>query len=85
MAQATYLRLRISDFWKGLFFSVGTAVSTALLQIIDGGEFPTTWQQWKIVLLAGSSAFLLYLIKNLFTNTKGQMFKKEPDNGSTPK
>jgi uncharacterized membrane protein YeiH len=82
MAQATYLRLRITDFWKGLIMAVGTAVGTAILKVLELGEFPVKWTDWKVILIAGCSALIIYLLKNLVTNTEGKMFKAEPNGGA---
>jgi len=79
MAQAKFMKLQISDFWKGLLITIGTAIGTALIKYLDSGQFPATWGDWKMILFPALSAGIIYILKNLITNTKGKLLKKEKD------
>lgn len=72
-----FLKLKKADFWKGLIVSVLTAAVTslynALLAATDFASF-----NWQSVVIASGAGFVGYILKNLFSNSDGEILKKEP-------
>lgn len=77
---SSFLRLKISDYWKGLIVAVTTTVLGMLYKLIEAGQFPTTWAIWKPIVLAGVGAGIAYILKNLFTNKDGKILKPDGSN-----
>jgi hypothetical protein len=75
--KSKFLQLNAKDFFRGLLIAVLTAIITGVIDILDNGAI-FTWVTMKPVLIAGVSAALSYLLKCLVTNSKDQMFKREP-------
>ena len=78
MKKSKFGKLNLSDFWKGLIVAVLMAVATGLYTSVEAGQFPASWNDWKVILLAGVGAGLAYILKNLVTNSQGGIAKKEP-------
>ena len=78
MKKSKFGKLNLSDFWKGLIVAVLMAVATGVYTSVEAGRFPSTWADWKVILLAGVGAGLAYVMKNLVTNSQGGIAKKEP-------
>jgi len=76
------LRLNLQDFGHGLLMAVGVVFIAPLLPILQTGAFPDT-ATIKSALAAGLAAGLVYLGKNLLTNSQGEIGK--PEAGSTNK
>jgi hypothetical protein len=75
--KSKFLTLDIKDIAKGLFIAFLTAVLTGILKILEtGSEF--NWITIKPVIIAGACAAISYIIKNLLTNSDGELFTKEP-------
>jgi hypothetical protein len=66
-----------SDIVKGLAVTVISMVLTMAGKSIDAGVFPTTWADWKVILLASVGAGVSYLLKNFLTNSNDQLLKKD--------
>jgi hypothetical protein len=65
------------DLINGLFIAFLTALLTGIIDILgDGAVFD--WIHIKPVLIAGISAACAYLLKSLSTNSRNQLFTKEP-------
>jgi hypothetical protein len=77
MKNSNFLNLKLSDFWKGLIVAVVTTVLGMAYKLIEAGQFPLTWVVWKPILLAGLGAGIAYVLKNLFTNSTGEVLKSE--------
>lgn len=75
---AAFGKLKISDFLKGLLIAVGVALGTGILKYTEIGVFPSTWADWKGILVSSVTAMIVYILKNLVTNSQGQVFKSEP-------
>jgi hypothetical protein len=80
MAQTTKLgtwTLEAADFLRGAIVAMGTSVLTFLQQLFfPAGETPMldfSKIDWRIVGGVAAAAFLSYMAKNLFTNTKGEV------------
>jgi NAD/NADP transhydrogenase alpha subunit len=67
-----FLRLGKSDFVKGLVVTAGTAAVAVIGKAIEAGRIPT---QSDLVFAgkAALSAGAAYLLKNLFTNSSGDI------------
>lgn len=75
--ESIFLRLGKSDLFKGFIMAIGTAIATALIPILQSGTFPDMATLVN-ALVVGVTAGLVYLLKNLFTNSQGETFKSEP-------
>lgn len=71
-----FLKLKKSDFWKGLIVAVLTACFTGLSSAITNATDFASFN-WQSVALASAGGFVAYIIKNLFTNSNGEMLKGE--------
>jgi VIT1/CCC1 family predicted Fe2+/Mn2+ transporter len=71
-----FLNLNLVDLGKGLIVAVITAVLTFAYEALQSGTLFAPGALKNIGLVAGS-ALLAYLIKNLFTNSTGQILKSE--------
>jgi len=71
-----YLRLNAFDLLKGGIVASISAVFSYLITILDNHQIPTTWNEWKYIGIVVISSFISYLIKNIFTNSKGELLKK---------
>jgi hypothetical protein len=65
------------DLVNGLFVAFLTAILTGIIDILGNGNV-FEWPTLKPVLIAGISAALAYLLKSLSTNSRNQLFTKEP-------
>jgi hypothetical protein len=72
--QSTFLTLNSKDFLKGLVVAVLTTVITIVYTSIQAGSLEL---DWKSIGLTALSSALAYIMKNLFTNSTGEMLKKE--------
>jgi hypothetical protein len=74
MKQSKFLSLNMSDLIKGLIMTVGGAVLGFIVDSISEGAARLDWGAiGRGALLAGAT----YLMKNLFTNNKGEFFQKD--------
>lgn len=74
-----FLKLNAADFIKGLALAVITALVTGLYELIQSGwQLTFDWITFKPIVMATAAAALSYLIKNLMTNSSGQLLEKEP-------
>lgn len=77
MNNSPFGKLNLRDLINGIVVAFLTAALTGLIQILDAGGLPTTEQ----LIVAGKSglvASLAYLLKNLVSNSQGEMGVKEP-------
>jgi hypothetical protein len=65
------------DLINGLLIAFLTAFMTGTIDILNNGAV-FDWIHIKPVLIAGISAAAAYLLKSLSTNSKNQLFTKEP-------
>jgi VIT1/CCC1 family predicted Fe2+/Mn2+ transporter len=74
--RSKFLTLNVRDFLKGLLLAVLTAVITFMYDAIQSGTlFEPGWV--KKAGMVALAALLAYLIKNLFTNTQGEILTPE--------
>jgi hypothetical protein len=76
MEKSKLLKLDGKDFLRGLLLAVGSACVMGLNQLLTTGA-GFTRENIGAVVTAGISAGLLYLSKNLFTNSEDKFLKKE--------
>lgn len=72
--KSPFLTLNTSDFIKGLFLAVLTAVVTFMYTSIQTGSLTF---DWKAIGLTAFSSALAYIMKNLLTNSNDELLKKE--------
>lgn len=75
--KSKFLTLDINDFLHGLFIAFMTAIIAGALDMLQKGA-AFDWITIKPVLIAAISAALSYLLKCLTTNSRNQMFTREP-------
>ncbi|MCA6489099.1 MAG: hypothetical protein IM569_13795 [Chitinophagaceae bacterium] len=76
MNQSKFGTLNLRDALNGFLIAFLTAALSGLIVILDGGQLPTV-DQLKAHALIGLTAGLSYVLKNLFQNSNGEVFKKE--------
>lgn len=69
-------RLNWQDALKGLVVAALTTALSALLKIVEIGTLPTLGDLQSIGVIA-ITAGLSYLLKNMLTNSNGQILKSE--------
>lgn len=69
-----FLNIDLNDLGKGLILAVLTSVMTVIYTTVQTGSLSF---DWKLIATTAITAALGYLMKNLFTNSKGQTFTKE--------
>jgi N-acetyl-gamma-glutamylphosphate reductase len=72
-----FLSLNVQDAIRGIIVAVGTAAATVLVPILQAGVIPSG-QQVRTSALSGVAAGIVYVLKNLFTNSNDQLGKSEP-------
>lgn len=74
---ANFLKLNWMDALKGFIVAVIGAILTAVYQALQAGMIQFTWVFWQPIVLTGVGAGIAYLIKNIFSNSAGEPFKKD--------
>lgn len=77
MNNSPFGKLNLRDLVNGVVVAFLTASLTGLIQALDSGVLPNL-AELKTSALAGLVASLAYLLKNLMTNSQGQMVKTDP-------
>jgi hypothetical protein len=80
MNNSPFGKLNLRDLINGLVVAFLTASLTGLVQILDSGVLPSL-AELKSAGLAGVVASLAYLLKNLVTNSQGEVAKVEQGAG----
>lgn len=80
MNNSPFGKLNLRDLINGLVVAFLTTSLTAIAQILDSGILPSL-AELKSAGLAGVVASLAYLLKNLVTNSQGEMAKVEQGAG----
>ena len=75
--KSTFLKLQNNDLFKGFIIAVLTVVVMAVKDSFELGVFPTDLEFWKAELMKGVSAGLIYLSKNLLSNSDDKFLKGE--------
>ena len=74
--KSTYLSVNIADLVKGATVAAGTVMLSLISSMIESGVFITD-AQLIMAMKTGVLAAVSYLIKNVFTNSKDELFKSE--------
>lgn len=74
-----FLNLDYKDVLKGAIISLLAILLKGLQEILQQGRMPSTDEASSIGWVALSAGFS-YLIKNLFTNSSGEIFTREKEN-----
>jgi hypothetical protein len=69
-----FLNIDLNDLGKGLILAVLTSVMTIIYTTVQAGSLAF---DWKLIGTTALTSAFGYLLKNLFTNSTGQTFKKE--------
>ena len=77
MKNSKFFNLNWADLGKGLLIAFLTALLGGLLELLQAGELPTTWIAFQPIFELSLAAAVSYLLKNLFTNSDGQIAKGE--------
>ena len=73
---SNFLNLNLDDLIKGFVVAFLSSALTGLIVILDNGALPNA-VELKSALVVGITSGLSYLLKNLLTNSKGQIAKSE--------
>jgi branched-subunit amino acid transport protein len=76
--QSEYLKLHWRDVLKSFVMAFLSALIAGISLLLQKQDLPN-WLDIKILLTTSLSAAVAYIAKNLFTNSKGQLLKKEPE------
>ncbi len=77
MVKSKLLTINQWDFIKGGIVAAITCALTTIIAILNAGNLPSEGD-WKAIGVATISAFIAYIVKNMGTNSKGQIAKPEP-------
>ena len=78
MKNSSFFRFNVRDIVKGFIVAALTIILTGVSTSLSAGTLPTLAEVGHLALL-GLGAGCAYLVKNIFTNSKDQFLKKEPD------
>jgi len=68
--------LSVKSWLRGLYYTVLTAVLPMLITLLGTGTITLT--QLKVIGISALSVALTYILTHLWTNSKDEMFTKEP-------
>ena len=77
MNNSKFFNLNWADLGKGLLIAFLTALLGGILELLQAGTLPTTWAMFQPILELSLAASVSYLLKNLFTNSEGQIARGE--------
>jgi hypothetical protein len=75
--KSKFLTIGTRDLLHGLFKAFVTTNLVGIIEILQTGVV-FDWTALKTILIAGISAALSYLLKSLLSNSRNQLFTKEP-------
>ena len=75
--KSKFLTITRKDIIRGILIAFMTAVLTGIIDMLDTGTL-INWFSLKPIIIAGVSAALSYLLKCLLSNSKDQLFTREP-------
>lgn len=76
MKQSSFFSLGSRDLINGLVVAFLSSFLTGLIATLESGQFPSV-EKLKSSLLVGLAAGISYLLKNLLTNSQGQLMTGE--------
>ena len=71
-----FLKLNGKDLFKGMIVAALAVLTSSIGLILEAGALPTSAEWLQIAKVVGTAA-VSYLLKNLFTNSNGQILKTE--------
>lgn len=74
--KSDFMKLNFKDILRGLIIAVGTSLIGMLGPILNSGKLPTI-EEIKTIGIIGAGAGLVYLGKNLLTNSSDELLKTE--------
>jgi len=74
--RSKFLTLNVRDFFKGLVVAVITAILTFAYEALQAGTL-FEMESIKKVGMVALAALIAYLIKNLLTNSQGEILTKD--------
>ena len=74
MKMSKFLTLNQYDFVKGMIVASATSSLQVVYQTLEGGTMDIAWKQVGVTALCSSVG---YILKNLITNSNGQIAKAE--------
>lgn len=77
MIKSKFLTISFKDIIRGILIAFMTAILTGIIQLLDNGAI-FEWVVFKPILIAGISSALSYLLKCLLSNSRDELFTKEP-------
>lgn len=73
---SNFLNLDLQDLTKGFVVAFFSAALTGIVDILETSQLPQI-SDLKAAAIVGLTAGLSYLLKNVLTNSQGQMLKKD--------
>jgi hypothetical protein len=73
---SNFLNLDVQDLTKGFVVAFLSAALTGIVAILETSQLPQV-SDIKAAAIVGLTAGLSYLLKNVLTNSQGQMLKKD--------
>jgi hypothetical protein len=73
---SNFLNLDLQDLTKGFVVAFLSAALTGIVAILETSQLPQV-SDIKAAAIVGLTAGLSYLLKNVLTNSQGQMLKKD--------
>jgi hypothetical protein len=73
---SNFLNLDVNDLTKGFVVAFLSAALTGLVAILETSQLPQM-TDLKAAAIVGLTAGLSYLLKNVLTNSQGQLLKKD--------
>lgn len=77
MKLSNFLTLNLRDALNGFVVAFLAAALTALVEYLNKGALPTG-ENLKAIAIIGLTAGVSYVVKNLFSNSNGEILKPEP-------
>ena len=73
---SNFLNLNFDDLVKGFIVAFLSTALTGVVSTLDSGVLPTL-AELKTAAIVGLTAGISYLLKNLLTNSQGEILKKD--------
>jgi hypothetical protein len=71
-----FLQLNARDLILGIIMALVTSLLAGIIKILETGT-DFTWVNLKPVMIAGICAGLTYLLKNLVSNSRGELLRRD--------
>jgi preprotein translocase subunit Sec61beta len=75
--KSKFLTIDTRDFLKSLFIAFLTSFLAGILKVFETGA-TFNWPTIKPILIAGICAAISYMLKALMSNSRDELFTKEP-------